>query len=410
MKKFLFTIISLLATTSGVFAANTFIVDDVYILNASESEANIIVKFNFEDGFSGAGYDFHITLPSGIVPVFDDDPTDPSPVYTLGDCYKNPPTVITNLVGSDLTVNVAGGDAFNKQSGTLITLKVKSTSALEKGTSLNVSLNSAHFVNYTTSFSEDAADVDFNIVVTDRVILDEESESLPVAQSGVNVLVKRTLKKDVWNTICLPFAMTEAQLKSAFGDDVELAYLNTENAYSVNENAITINFNLWEVSWGLLANYPLLIKTSATIEDFTVDNVDVVADESAAETSVQWVKSEKSSTPPFPTIQVLYAKYIGTLKAGTSIPADNLFLSGNRFYYSTGTTTIKGFRGYFYFKDFNSSAFAPEFVINGETTNIEGLQIVDGDGRIYNLNGQHVENPTKKGVYIQNGKKVVMKK
>ena len=31
-----------------------------------------------------------------------------------------------------------------------------------------------------------------------------------------------------------------------------------------------------------------------------------------------------------------------------------------------------------------------------------------GDQRVYNLNGQHVEN-AKKGIYIVNGKKVVIK-
>ena len=394
MKKFLFTIISLLATTSGVFAANTFIVDDVYILNASESEANIIVKFNFEDGFSGAGYDFHITLPSGIVPVFDDDPTDPSPVYTLGDCYKNPPTVITNLVGSDLTVNVAGGDAFNKQSGTLITLKVKSTSALEKGTSLNVSLNSAHFVNYTTSFSEDAADVDFNIVVTDRVILDEDSESLPVAQSGVDVLVKRSIKKDVWSTICLPFDMSVAQIENVFGNDVDFCEFKQYTVSGVNYTIEFEPYN-WVEEEGIYANTPYLIKTKDNISEFSLDNVTLDPNEEEAVT--QFKKGSREG------------KFIGVYHSGL-LDENSLFISNNKFYYSVGSTIMKGYRGYFTLKNFSASSPAPEFIIGGESTNIEGVQIVDGDGRIYNMNGQHVENPTSKGVYIQNGKKVVMKK
>lgn len=401
MKKLLFTICALLAVGS-TFAENTFSINTVYASTSGIS--TIEVNYSLDAGFACGGFSFDLQLPDEFEFVGKN-------AYTPGDCYASTPTFTTNLTADGvLKVAYATSAPLTKQSGTLASFQIRAKSTAVAGTTpYDGLLTAAKFVDNSTSASENAADVPFNIVATNGIVLDEESTILPVAQSGVDVLVKRSIKKDVWNTICLPFAMTEAQLKSAFGDDVELAYLNTENAYSVNENAITINFNLWEVSWGLLANYPLLIKTSATIEDFTVDNVDVVADESAAETSVQWVKSEKSSTPPFPTIQVLYAKYIGTLKAGTSIPADNLFLSGNRFYYSTGTTTIKGFRGYFYFKDFNSSAFAPEFVINGETTNIEGLQIVDGDGRIYNLNGQHVENPTKKGVYIQNGKKIVIK-
>ena len=70
---------------------------------------------------------------------------------------------------------------------------------------------------------------------------------------------------------------------------------------------------------------------------------------------------------------------------------------------------IKAFRGYFYFKDFDSSAAAPEFVVNGNPTKIEGIQIITDDGQLYNLKGQKIDNPTQKGVYIQNGKKVVVK-
>jgi hypothetical protein len=35
--------------------------------------------------------------------------------------------------------------------------------------------------------------------------------------------VIRSIKAGDWSTICLPFAMSEAQCQAAFGDDVELA-------------------------------------------------------------------------------------------------------------------------------------------------------------------------------------------
>ena len=86
-------------------------------------------------------------------------------------------------------------------------------------------------------------------------------------------------------------------------------------------------------------------------------------------------------------------------------------MSGNKFYYSTGATSIKGFRGYFYIQEFDSSAGAPEIVfeVGGETTKIDGLNVIFDDGQYYNLKGQKVDNPTEKGVYIKNGKKVVIK-
>ena len=53
---------------------------------------------------------------------------------------------------------------------------------------------------------------------------------------------------------------------------------------------------------------------------------------------------------------------------------------------------------------------AMEFVGFGETTGIENLTpaLSEGDGAVYNLNGQHVAQPTK-GLYIVNGKKIIVK-
>ena len=98
------------------------------------------------------------------------------------------------------------------------------------------------------------------------------------------------------------------------------------------------------------------------------------------------------------------------MKAGVVIPNNNLFIKDNKFYYSTGDTTIKGFRGYFWLSGFDSAA-APEINISvdGNTTKVDGIQVLTEDGAFYNLKGMKVENPTEKGVYIQNGKKVVVK-
>ena len=137
---------------------------------------------------------------------------------------------------------------------------------------------------------------------------------------------------------------------------------------------------------------------SSDITEFSVDGVTI---SSAGVKNVDILDTDEIET---------VGTFYGTLKAGTSIPNNDLFLSNNKFYYSTGSTVIKGFRGYFWLDGFDGSSMAPIFNVDGEATNIDGLQIVNGDGRIYNLNGQHVENPTKKGVYIQNGNKVVIKK
>lgn len=54
------------------------------------------------------------------------------------------------------------------------------------------------------------------------------------------------------------------------------------------------------------------------------------------------------------------------------------------------------------------SSAAPEFVSFGGTTGIEAVKVVKSNGEFFNLAGQRVANPTK-GLYIVNGKKVVLK-
>ncbi|MBQ7495814.1 MAG: hypothetical protein IJT75_08730, partial [Bacteroidaceae bacterium] len=100
-------------------------------------------------------------------------------------------------------------------------------------------------------------------------------------------------------------------------------------------------------------------------------------------------------------------------------PAENLFLSGNKFWYSTGKTNIKGYRGYFEFRDvldayYDAAAVKVNLFIDGAATHID--QMVNGksvNGKWYDLSGRQMVNgkwsngQISKGVYIVNGKKVI---
>ena len=63
-------------------------------------------------------------------------------------------------------------------------------------------------------------------------------------------------------------------------------------------------------------------------------------------------------------------------------------------------------RAYFYVPD----GVTARIFIDGETTGVNEVRgkMADGRSDIYNLNGQKVLNPTK-GLYIVNGKKMVIK-
>lgn len=388
MKKLLFTICALLAVGS-TFATNTFSINTVY---ASISGISTLeVNYSLDDGFACGGFSFDIQLPDDFEFVGKN-------AYTPGDCYASTPTFTTNLTAAGvLKIAYATSDPLTKQSGTLASFQIKAKSSAVAGNIYTGgSLTAAKFVDNLTSASENADDVEFSVVATDRVILDENSGVLPVAQDGVNVTVKRTLKQNVWNTVCLPFGMDATAIKDVFGDGVQIATLST---YAKNDESFTISFATydWASNDWLNANYPYLVKPTKDVTTFDVDGVDIDGDRAYI--------SQKTTN----NIKGKRVSFTGVLMK-TSIAENDLFISGNKFYYSTGSTTMKAFRCYFNVPTFTSSSPAPTFVIDGEATNIEGIQIVDGDGRIYNLNGQHVENPTKKGVYIQNGKKVVIKK
>ena len=105
-------------------------------------------------------------------------------------------------------------------------------------------------------------------------------------------------------------------------------------------------------------------------------------------------------------------KFIGTYQAGTVVPENSLFLSGNKFWYSAGKTKMKAFRAYFTLDDVLAEATQASarimLNIDGETTGMHAVQDGEDDGSVYDLLGRRVENPAKNGIYIRKGKKEVV--
>ena len=82
---------------------------------------------------------------------------------------------------------------------------------------------------------------------------------------------------------------------------------------------------------------------------------------------------------------------------------------GVGFYKLKATTTKLGYgKAYLWY----SGSLAPGYFGFGETTGINavnGSEFMINGSDIYNLNGQRVAQPTQKGLYIVNGRKVVIK-
>lgn len=389
MKKIFLSL--LILAICGMATAQTLSVADVYVMPGGT--ASFGLKVNVGSGKYDS-YQFKMTFPkTGFSLTGNTTSIDSWDAPLLTGAW----TVGETNASANASAFSAAGTAIPSGDIILGTVEFEAASSLEAGQEYEVTISEFEFISSGVGTPVDP--VTFTVHITNRVVLDEDSEVLPANQNGVDVLVKRTIKKDVWSTICLPFAMDEAQVKEVFGDGVKVAEFVD---FGQDATAFTVNFEESDIaSDGFAANWPYIIKSEKDLTEFTVSNVNVAAYEDDALAEYETGKGSKKKT---------VGTFQGTLKAGTVIPENNLFLANNKFYYSTGSTTIKGFRGYFWLEGFDGSSMAPIFNVDGEATNIDGLQIVNGDGRIYNLNGQHVENPTKKGVYIQNGKKVVIKK
>ena len=229
------------------------------------------------------------------------------------------------------------------------------------------------------------------------VTLDEDKDNVVEASNNANVTLKRTLYADEgWNTLCLPFSLTDAQAKAAFGDDVELRTLE-----SVSGNTLT-----FAEAAGITAGVPCLIKVSKVAENntytFTGVSVKAIKDKAA----------DKYDMDETLTFVGIYAP----MDVATEFEKDGnaLFLGeANKFYKAKAGTTMKAFRAFFLVPA-STDTQALRAVIDGTTTGIDDLNIdtVKADGRVYNLNGQCVGyslEGLKAGIYIQNGKKVIKK-
>ena len=252
--------------------------------------------------------------------------------------------------------------------------------------------------------------VTFKVKVVSVVTLDENSTEAPTAADGVNVLVKRTIAANEWGTICLPFAMSAEQVTAAFGSDVKLCDFtghDFEEAANGDITSITMNFEA-VTPLAIEANHPYIIKVSSPVTQFSVENVDIVPE---ADPCIEFDNGKTGNR------RVVYSGFYGTYQAQTEVPEFALFLSGGQFYYSKGLTKMKGYRAYFETQEIlskveNAAGAKIGFNIDGETTGIDNsqLSIVNSNDGWYTLDGIKLNGePKKKGIYIKDGRKVVVK-
>ena len=211
--------------------------------------------------------------------------------------------------------------------------------------------------------------------------------SSKAGQKVTSLALTRTLVADEWNTFCVPLDVP-ASAMSAFGDIVIKKFKNVEGSKMYLQDATSIE-----------AGQPYLIKPVANITNPTFLNATISSTE-----------AQSVGSGDYKFVGLYTTKTFEDTEAGSSY----ILVNGGNLVNPTVNTTMKGMRAYFTYTSSDPEAVAPRLVIDGVETAIAevfGSEAVS-DGRIYNLRGMYVGNDSSrlaKGIYIMNGKKVVLK-
>ena len=215
-------------------------------------------------------------------------------------------------------------------------------------------------------------------------------------------LFGRTLLKDgKWNTLCLPFDVTIAG-SVLDGDNVEAKVFDNTSSLS-DAGVLTLKFSAAPAT--ITAGTPFIIKWNNT-------GVNLVNPVFTGVTINGTAAQEVVSTDT-------KVKFVGQYSPFSITDANiNEILyvaSGNKIGYSAGARTLKSCRAHFWVKP-NGEAAARVINIDWGDSEQTGITTAQDSGLTvnsfgwYTLDGRKLAGkPTQKGVYINNGRKIVLK-
>ena len=211
---------------------------------------------------------------------------------------------------------------------------------------------------------------------------DEEVDPSTITAGTFNVSMTRTFNEG-WNTICVPFAMSEEQITAAFGAEAK--------AYAFDNFAGGI-LSFQKVT-ALTAATPYLIYLPDAVSS-TLAIADAVVSNTAAQTVTKGGVDFVGTYAPIaaPGMEGMW----GVTAAGK-------IGKGN------ATAFINGFRAYF---SGSLAGARMAFFGDDETTGVQELKNsrIEELKSYYDLQGRKVEYLKKGQLYIKNGKKTVIKK
>lgn len=248
------------------------------------------------------------------------------------------------------------------------------------------------FTQTSTTTDQDNYKTNVSTISATALTYNEDDTNTFKEITSTNLTINRPMVSDKWNTFCVPFALTKAQIDATFGEGTLVREYE-----GANGNVLTFK----EVT-AIEAGTPYLIKPATADNKYIFKGVNVTRTEPA-----------KVGDGDIKFCGVYNQTNVNTLAtADTHVSGivDNMVKRAK-----TGTS-IKGFRAYFSVPNniSESAEAALRVAIDGETTGIDAIEGFETNTptRVYNLSGQYVGTSTanlKPGVYVSGGKKVIVK-
>lgn len=314
--------------------------------------------------------------------------------------YSSTHTISTKI-GKITKIEFVGNNIIdNKTSNPLTNLTSADNNYTCTDPNNGVWVGSAKEVVFTNSSQARAT----NIIVTVEVpkaknyTLDEtKTKNVIETYENANVTLQRTLSKEYWNTFCVPFALDAEQVAQYFGEGTQL------RTYEGNCNNNIVYFATVD---NIEAGKPYIMKPgNAVVQNPTFEGVSMVATGLDKNGNPQAVGDAS-------TVQMkgIYNQVL--LKTDKT----ELFLGDNDLFYypidDIDARTIGGLRAYFIVPQ-GTDIKKLRANLDGTPTSLGTIfDTEESNAPVYNLQGQCVGNSLralKSGIYIQNGKKVVVK-
>lgn len=312
--------------------------------------------------------------------------------------YQNSSTTISTKVGKITKIEFIGSN--NSLSNYSLKKLTSMTDNNYTCTDHNYGVweGSAKEVEFKAIAQVRAIQIIVTILIPKEYTMDETKTKNVIEDCAyANVTLQRTLSKEYWNTFCVPFALDAEQVAQYFGEGTQL------RTYEGNCNNNIVYFATVD---NIEAGKPYIMKPgNAVVQNPTFEGVSMVATGLDKNGNPQAVGDAS-------TVQMkgIYNQIL--LKTDKT----ELFLGDNDLFYypieDIDARTIGGLRAYFIVPQ-GTDIKKLRANLDGTPTSLDTIfDTEESNAPVYNLQGQCVGNSLralKSGIYIQNGKKVVVK-